>query len=906
MKQLLKNSAVAGAILSGASSLFAQTTDKPNIVYIMADDLGWAELGCYGNTFNETPVLDQMAADGVRFTHAHCAASISSPTRAALMTGQCPYRVGIVDFLRGQADPLRSDVSTIAEVLSKNGYTTGMTGKWHLTGYTKAGATREIMPSERGFDETMVIENVSIGESSYFHPYHFNTNVQKVLSDANGKEFLVDRLNHEAVEFIKRNKDEPFFLYLSHYAVHTQLMGDPETVEYFRKKTGAGTSDGLNNPTNDPYIKFPKDYKANRNNPHLAAQLKKIDEGVGLILQELEKQGLLENTLVVFTSDNGGETNVTTNAPLRGGKRTLYEGGIRIPMIMTGYGVSDDAPKEIDTRIVTMDIMPTLCDLTGATPPEQECDGVSILPLLEGKTLAERELFWYYPPVVQQMTGSREIAAAIISGDYKLVEKYSYDAKKLSVISQELFNLKTDPSENNSLTNQNKTLVAELSKKIDDWRLDIHTSLEEIDRQVIYVAPDGTGDGSSWEKAASLTSAVEAFRKVDFAQIWLKEGTYTFTGSINFDKLYIYGGFKGDETQFDQRDWTKHPAIFDGNNQVSPLRNTRDRDRNNSVDCLLDGVIIQNGMSPNDQNGGAMLLNNGAIVRNCIFRNNQTRNGRNAGAIHCYLGTATIENSLFINNTSVGNAGAIQIGGGATCALINCTIANNKASGNSGGIALGNANDSHCTLVNTVAHNNMSSSGFNSYAQNGNINAGGKVKSINSAIESTSTKFTENDDVNHKQLSQTVRPGFANPSTVIGKATTAQEVAAVLASSYALADGSLCIDAGDTQYAVDLPFDLLYTDRVKGTAVDIGAYEYEKDDVLIANPGSNNINAFVVETDLYVSGAEEGSLLQLFNLRGELLHTQYVIDARDFTAIRLGERGVYFLKAGDTVKKFRY
>ena len=177
-------------------SSIAQTKEekRPNIIFIMADDLGYAELGCYGNKFNETPVLDQMAADGVRFTHAQTAASLSSPTRAALMTGQYPYRIGVVDYLRGNSDPMRTDIKTIAETLHDNGYHTGIIGKWHLTGYSLSGAKSQILPSERGFQEMIISENRYIGNGSYFHPYHFNESVVKILPEE--KEFLIDRMNY--------------------------------------------------------------------------------------------------------------------------------------------------------------------------------------------------------------------------------------------------------------------------------------------------------------------------------------------------------------------------------------------------------------------------------------------------------------------------------------------------------------------------------------------------------------------------------------------------------------------------------------------------------------------------------------------------------------------------------------
>jgi len=291
-------------------SLFAsESTRRPNIIFILADDLGWAELGCYGNTFNETPNLDKLAKEGMRFTDAYAAAPVCSPYRAALMTGQYPARVGITDYLRpNDKNHLSTQYITLAEVLKNTGYATGIIGKWHLTGYANHP------PAMHGFDEIIVSENRGIGGGSYFHPYHFNREIQKRLP---GKEYLVDRCNLEAVEYIERHKDGPFFLYLSHYAVHTKLNGKPKLVVEFEKKPDAG-----------------KGPKASRNNPHLAAQLKSIDEGLGMIVKKLDELGLSDDTVLVFAGDNGGEGRVTSNAPLRAGKSTLYEGGIRVPLIV--------------------------------------------------------------------------------------------------------------------------------------------------------------------------------------------------------------------------------------------------------------------------------------------------------------------------------------------------------------------------------------------------------------------------------------------------------------------------------------------------------------------------------------------------------------------------------------------
>src|SRR5690554_2343940 len=215
----------------------------PNVIFILADDLGYAELGSYGNSFNETPHLDELAKNGLRFTSAYAAQTVSSPTRAALMTGLYPPRTGIIDYLRpDDTKHLNEDYTTIAEMFKGRGYHTGIIGKWHQTGYIRAGAPYESSPDKHGFDEVILSENEGIGNGTWFHPYHFNKEVEKKLQGE--REYLVDRLNEEALQFIGRqNKNQPFFLYLSHYAVHTQLQGKPDDVDYFRNKPMAGTSE---------------------------------------------------------------------------------------------------------------------------------------------------------------------------------------------------------------------------------------------------------------------------------------------------------------------------------------------------------------------------------------------------------------------------------------------------------------------------------------------------------------------------------------------------------------------------------------------------------------------------------------------------------------------------------------
>jgi len=417
---------------------------KPNIIFVLADDLGWAELGYYGNTFNETPHLDALAAGSVRFTDAYAAAPVCSPYRAALMTGQVPARVGITDYLRPN-DPkhLSTKQVTIAKLLKRAGYATGILGKWHLTGYAGAGA-KEVPPGEHGFDETILSENAGIGGGSYFYPYHFNKAIKKRLP---GREYLVDRMNVEAVEFIDRHKHEPFFLYVSHYAVHTRLAGRADLVAKYEGKPGAG-----------------KGGRAERNNPHLAAQLESIDTGVGMIVAKLAELGLSEDTVVIFTGDNGGETRVTTNAPWRAGKSTLYEGGTREPLIVHWPGVTP-AGKVCKTPTMNIDFYPTFAEMAGVKlDPAQKLDGLSIAALLKNPAakLPRDTLCWHYPIAKPHFLGGRS-TGSIRKGDWKLIE--FFDTGKV-----ELYDLATDAGESKDLAAQSPAKAQELQGALAAWR----------------------------------------------------------------------------------------------------------------------------------------------------------------------------------------------------------------------------------------------------------------------------------------------------------------------------------------------------------------------------------------------------------------------------------------------------
>ena len=293
--------ALVGCSMKKNFKVFPSFRNKPNIIFILADDLGWSELGCYGNKFNETPNIDKLANQGMLFTDAYAPAPVCSPTRASLMTGRYPARIGIDDYLQPDTDwHLPDDIVTLADIFRKGGYITGMTGKWHLSGYVNGDV--KYGPEKYGFDNVLLSEKTGIAEGSYFYPYlKVDRNIKSVLGE---NEYLTDRINYETIKFIEQNNDHPFFFYKSHYSPHWILKGKDDDVRYFEEKLKKG-----------------KYYK--NANPVLAAMLKVIDEGVGMIVEKLETLGIAERTIIVFASDNGGDEPLTSILPLRGGKSTL-------------------------------------------------------------------------------------------------------------------------------------------------------------------------------------------------------------------------------------------------------------------------------------------------------------------------------------------------------------------------------------------------------------------------------------------------------------------------------------------------------------------------------------------------------------------------------------------------------
>ncbi|WP_207534543.1 sulfatase [Desertivirga arenae] len=442
-------------LLAAAVSAGAQIK-KPNIVFIMADDLGWGELNTYASSFNETPNLNKLAAQGTRFIQAYAAAPNCSPTRASIMTGQYPARVGITDFLPGgQATQKWLDPAkyvTLNEALSEAGYHTGIVGKWHLDTHF---ANLKGGPKQHGFDEVIGSETKYIADGDYFFPY------DKIATFDTGAEgeYLTDRQSKEAAAFIKRNKANPFFLYLTYYSVHSKLDAPEDLVNKYKKKFDAKYGDGQ---AEKIFGKGPG--SPHRDNPYLAAMLERIDAGVGEIMETLEKSGLAENTLLVFFSDNGGAGKGANNGKFREGKMWLYEGGIREPLLIRWPGKVKAGAVE-DTPVSSVDFYPTFLSIAGAAPSKQLCDGLDISPLFKGKVLKRDELYWHYP--AETAKTPEKMASVVRKGDYKLLEFYADNRL-------ELYNLKDDPSESRNLTEIFPKKTAKLKKLLDAWKINVN------------------------------------------------------------------------------------------------------------------------------------------------------------------------------------------------------------------------------------------------------------------------------------------------------------------------------------------------------------------------------------------------------------------------------------------------
>ncbi len=453
------NNTIAKACLAGlmAVPLIAKAQEQPNIIFILADDLGWKDLGCYGNPFNETPNLDKLAKQGILFTQAYAACPVSSPTRASILTGKYPARLQLTNFLIGERTDVNSPVLpakwnpcleareiTIPELLKAKGYYSGMVGKWHL------GNHDSIAPWGQGFDYSRMIGKNGL---DYYNYSIFLDSYMEEFTD-HGTEYLTDKLTDYGVEFIRQNSEKPFFLYMAYSAPHVMIVPRADKLKKYLFK----------------YSKFEGKY-----NPYYAAMIESLDDGVGRIIQTLREQGQLENTLIIFTSDNGGlgldelGPTPTSNAPLRKWKGHVYEGGTRVPAIVSWKGkIKQDVVS--NQYFSSIDYLPSLCELTGISQIPAHIDGQSIMPLLFHPEIQEaqtRPLFWHYPHFSNQLGRP---SGSVRVGDYKLVENFEKGTL-------ELYNLKEDISESKDLSKKMKAKTSEMYLLLYNWRTEVNANM---------------------------------------------------------------------------------------------------------------------------------------------------------------------------------------------------------------------------------------------------------------------------------------------------------------------------------------------------------------------------------------------------------------------------------------------
>ncbi len=516
-------SLTAGLVLASGTSLPAAKAVQPNVILFLVDDLGWSDVGCFGSSFYETPNIDKLAGQSVRFTDAYAACHVCSPTRASILTGKYPATLNLTDWLPGRRNfafqrylnaeinqHLPYEETTIAEALKARGYATGIFGKWHL-------GKKPSTPLKHGFD--IHVPDVPSNWRTFHGPFGM-----KNLASKKG-DYLTDRLTDQAIEWIEQKKDKPFFLYMSHFAVHDPIQGRKDLVEKYGKKLKAtpsqkgpdfileGNPDNPDNPSKEELsrlIKTPEfaehrslprgtiKIRQKQDNIEFAGMVEGVDESLGRIVKKVGELGLEENTIIIFFSDNGGMAamNVgnpkrvipeeridaaysTSNLPLRGAKGWLYEGGIRVPMIVK-WPNKGQTGTVCSTPVSSIDLFPTIMDMLGLEDQVgADKEGVSLTSLVKGGKKLDREaMYWHFPHYSNH--GMHSPGGAIRAGDYKLLEYFENNTVQL-------FNLKEDIGEQRDLAKTQPAKAAELRKMLHAWR-------ERVGAQMQKLNPDYQGE----------------------------------------------------------------------------------------------------------------------------------------------------------------------------------------------------------------------------------------------------------------------------------------------------------------------------------------------------------------------------------------------------------------------------
>ncbi len=467
---------------------------QPNIVFILIDDMGWMDTGFQGSSFYETPNLDRLAMQSMRFTDGYAAAPVCSPTRASILTGKYPAALPITNFIAGMGSGkllsspylhyLPLEEHTLASALRDGGYATWHVGKWHL-------GDEPYWPEHQGFDVNIGGFSDGMPKQGYFSPWG-----NPRLPDGPEGEYLTDRLTDEAVGLIEqRDPDKPFFLNLCYYSVHVPIQAKEHLIEKYRRKAASLGLDKI-----DPFEEgehFPCDHKKDQHiqrrlfqsDPVYAAMVQSLDENIGRVLDSLDAQGLADDTIVVFTSDNGGlssaESSPTCNAPLLEGKGWMYEGGTREPMLIRWPGVVE--PDSLcDVPVTSPDFYPTFLEAAGLDPlPDQHRDGVSLMPLLRGGDSLDRDaIFWHYPHYSNQ--GGKP-ACSVRCGDLKLIEFFEDNHL-------ELYDLRNDVSETTNLAGSRPDDARRLRAMLHEWLDAVEARIPQPNPDYVPPPSDGLAD----------------------------------------------------------------------------------------------------------------------------------------------------------------------------------------------------------------------------------------------------------------------------------------------------------------------------------------------------------------------------------------------------------------------------
>jgi len=476
-------------MLAVAATGFSAPEKKPNLILFYVDDLGWMDLSCQGSKFYETPNMDRLAKEGVRYTQGYTAHPRCLPARYGVITGRFPARGGVP----GGKGHLQPSDATMGQALQQGGYKTCFAGKWHLTGLHG----EKNLPQNMGFDVN-IAAGAAGAPTDYFYPYRkketsqlkpgweIGLDKEYIAGMEDGKEgdYITESMTVKCIDFIEDNAKSPFFLYLSHYGVHTPFEAPERLVKKYEKKLKTMKFDG------SEYVMVDQttgrgDELRHQNNPVYAAMIESVDESLGRLFQTLEKLGIDDNTIIVFTADNGGLSNrgavdgkisgrplATSNLPLRTGKGWLYEGGIREAFIVKWPGVTKSGFLNETDVVVGTDLFPTFLEMAGLPPqPQNHKDGVSIVPSLKGKPFGRGPVFWHSPTSRPYSTGDTDSSAVRI-GNYKLLEWYNADRV-------ELYDLSKDLGEQNDLSKKMPEKTAEMLAVLHGWRKEITAHTRE-------------------------------------------------------------------------------------------------------------------------------------------------------------------------------------------------------------------------------------------------------------------------------------------------------------------------------------------------------------------------------------------------------------------------------------------